>query len=240
MKIKNIFYRTGMSPRLKSLLFLSGCAFVFMLNGCEMNDSKTAEDTSDPAVTSSPKPNADSIPQEFITYSDNNFSLTDLDWWISWEEVKEIKEISAEAINAEHGIENYVDSLLWSDISDCEVQEEYFFTQDDQLYGGALEVTTSSTDTAQSILNDIIQWTKASLPEPSSNAELWKQDTDVIIDSFLNLASGTGQHNIWDAREGGTFNLMILSFEPTGSMTITLSAYAPRNTGGTVQRSILG
>lgn len=90
-------------------------------------------------------------------------------------------------------------------------------------------------------MNDIIQWAKTSIPEPSSNAELWKQDADVIVDSFLNLPSGTVQQNIWDAREeDGILNLMITSFEPTGSMTITLSASAPRNTGGIVQRSISG
>lgn len=257
MKRKNMFYHTGLSSRLTALLFLSGCTFALMLNGCAMDDSKTAEDTSDPAVTSSPEPtespesdssegtenpnsNADSIPQKFITYSDNGFTLTDLDWWISWEDVKEIKAISAEDIAAEHGIENYVNSSLWSDMGDCEVQEGYSFTEDNQLYGGTLDITTSSEDTAQTILNEIIQWAKTALPEPSSNAELWAQDTDAIVDSFLNLASGTGQQNMWDARDGGTFNIIVNSFEPTGSMTITLSAYAPRNTGGTVQRSIIG
>lgn len=245
-----------MSPRLKALLFLSGLTFAFMLNGCAMTEGETAESTSEPSVTSSPEAtespepdssdetenpdsNIDSILQEFFTYSDNSFTLTDLDWWISWEDVKEIKAISAEDIAAEHGIENYVNSSLWSDISDCEVQEGYFFTEDNQLYSGKLDITASTTEAAQAILNDIIQWAKTSLPEPSSNAELWKQDADVIVDSFLNLASGTVQQNIWDAREGGTLNLMITSFEPTGSMTITLSVSAPRNTGD-VQRSIGG
>lgn len=222
MKRKNVLYHTRMSSQLKELLLLFGITFVFILNGCAMTESETAE----------------SIPQEFFAYSDNTFTLINLDWWISWENVKEIKEISAEDITVECGIENYINSSLWADIGDCEVQEGYFFTEDNQLYSGMLDVTTSSTDTAQAILNAIIQWTKTALPEPASNPEFWKQDTDVIVDSFLNLASGSSQQNIWDAGEGGTLNLLINSFEPTGSMTITLSASAPRNTGGTVRRSI--
>lgn len=43
---------------------------------------------------------------------------------------------------------------------------------------------------------------------------------------------------MWDMRTGNSLNLDVASFE--GSMIIDISTVAPRDNGGTVQRSITG
>lgn len=236
----------GMVTVLRRLLLLSGLAFAVGMSGCGSDADNGAANK--PEATEAPEDagaNDETVPSGgdgldgFFTFTDDKFYLTGLEWLTStWEDVKSAKGIQAEDIIEEHGIENYVKSDFWSDVEDCEVQEVYFFTEDDQLYSGKLSVKASTKEAAQSVLSEIVDWTKTSLPAPVTDPEKWERETQEIVDEYLNLADATGRLDMWDMRTGNSLNLDVASFE--GSMIIDISTVAPRDNGGTVQRSITG
>lgn len=192
-------------------------------------------DGSDPVpnvqITDSPASDtADSneLPNYFAYYTDGRIFIRDLDWWISWEDVKALRYIQPDALAAENGTENYVKSSLWSDIEGCDVQEVYCFTEENQLYSGGLTVKASTREGAQAILTDVVNWAKDYLPPPLTNPGQWTRDTQVIVDEFLNLASGTSQRNIWEMKNNNSLHISVTSFEPLDAMIIDISATAPK------------
>ena len=141
----------GTVTLLRRLLLLSGLAFAVGMSGCgsdaddgAANKPEATEAPEDAGANDETAPSGGDGLDGFFTFTDDKFYLTGLEWLTStWEDVKSAKGIQAEDIIEEHGIENYVKSDFWSDVEDCEVQEVYFFTEDDQLYSGKLSVSSA-------------------------------------------------------------------------------------------------
>lgn len=74
-----------------------------------------------------------------------------------------------------------------------------------------MSVKASTKEAAQSVLSEIVDWMKTSLPAPVTDPEKWERETQEIVDEYLNLADATGRLDMWDMRTGNSLNLDVAS-----------------------------